>query len=541
MASKIIGRTAVGKNIYFGTAADLAALSGATNGDVFIEVDGTKYQFNGSSWSAISSAGMQWDSIGASKDLPFNQMLRIFGLDKITLAGHVALMLIGSSHVNRNFDSSSLAAQIILPMAGFLNWANWSIGAPFVFQHRGGVSGDLAASIFSRLSYIPASVEAVAIMSPFTNDLLAFSDASTANQIDAEYARLSTLLSNAVNSLNVSGKKVLLSTEFPNSAYSVGGSRAKLLFKLNTFTLSLVSPTVFVGDLFTSLWDATQPTGALYAAGMSPSDGTHVGNAGAFTAGTSASMQAAMRGLYSACTPNIDIYDGFQPVQILYGSFRSGTGGTAAVKTNGTGNLADGWRSINNAGTAVFTLDNTELYVPDTTNMVGPWVSKPTAPENFWQTFNISSAALNDNPRLRYVTLPANSSVDIHEGAFGGDQFFMEVEARITGATNLRDVMPNIGSFWTNGTTPADLAFMGTAGSSVSAGYGRSFSLTDAIPAASWRAAFRTPVMRLPENINGALAISILPEIDMIFAGAGAANISFAQPRVWHKAHGRIG
>lgn len=124
MASKVIGRTAVGKNIYYGTAADLAALSGAVNGDIFIEVDGTKYQFNGSAWSAISSVGMQWDSIGDMKDIQSADLLRLFGLDALK----------SDANGNPVYNLGVLQATLL------------QTGLPFVLQSSGSVGNNGALS-----------------------------------------------------------------------------------------------------------------------------------------------------------------------------------------------------------------------------------------------------------------------------------------------------------------------------------------------------------------------------------------------------------
>lgn len=445
--------------------------------------------------------------------------------------GHVSMILLGDSIMRRNLDDTLVT--MVLPMGGIMNWANWMLGSPFVVEHNSSVSGDMTNSTLSRISLIPDAVEAVGILVGI-NDLLSFSSASSQAQIDAKFTALSGSFLTSIKSLKNAGKKTLIMTIPPNAAFNTpSDARIQLLDRMNGFLMSQASRSVFIADIFSALWDSSQPTLRLFKANTS-ADGTHTNNNGSQIAGVVVKESARM--LFNDCKANRNIYEGFHPQQSLYANFRSGTGGTAPVKTNGTGNLADGWRSINNAGTATFTLDNTELYTPDAT-MVGPWPNAPIGPEEFWQTFNITSAVANDNPRLRTVTLPTNLLTQV-EGVFGGSEYFLEVEAWVSNAVNLRDVSLQAESFFTNGTSPADQAFQGSVSTVARAGSGTSAGLVDAIAASSYRVVYRTPRLRFPENINNVAGVSALASMNMIFTGNGSAVVKFARPRMWHKAQG---
>lgn len=449
--------------------------------------------------------------------------------------GHVSLMFMGDSIISRNFDTT--ASAMAVPISGMSNWSNWLIGSPFVFEHHCGVSGDLLNSVLSRLSYIPNDIEALAILAGI-NDIVAFSSGSSQSQIDTKYNSMVSSISSAISSAVNARKKIVLYTIPPNNAFnSSSDARIQLLDRVNAYIKSLASQYVFIADLFSAVWDSAQPTVRVFAANMS-SDGTHLTNNGGFVAGNA--CKDAFKSLYAACTPNRRIYEGFQPQQILYGSFRSGTGGTAPVKTAGTGNLADGWRTINNAGTATFTLDNTELYSVSS-EMVGPWVETPIGPENFWQEMNVTSAVANDNPRLRFVTLPSNSGNHI-EGVFGGSEFFYEIEVLVANAVNLREVNLLAEAFFTNGTSPVDQSAIGSVSITSKSGSGTSYSITDAITSSTgWRVVLRTSTLRIPENVNMVSGVSTLLSVNAIFTGNGSALIKFARPRAWHKSFGRFG
>lgn len=454
--------------------------------------------------------------------------------------GHVAVALLGDSHTRRNFDDSLIFFN--LPLCGIFNQTNWAIGAPFVIEQNLGVSGDVIANIMARISYISPSIQAVVLM-PGTNDVHNMSSAASQATIDSTFTAASTKVANGIAALLALGKKVQLCTILPHNDYNTpSDSRIQLLDRLNAYYATLAGPSVFVADTFTAAWDNTQPTLRLFKPGYT-SDNIHTNNNGGHNVGTNASCLTAARNLYNACVPNRNIYAGFQPQQILYGNFASGTNGTAPVKSNGTGNLADGWRSINNVGTAVFTMDNGTPYVPDTVNMLGPWLARPSVGD-FWQRYSVSSAVANDNPRLRYATQPASNMPSQVDGAFGGSEFFMEAEIMVDSAVNLREVQASISGYFNAGAAPADQPYQGSTYMRVSAGNGTAFSLADAPAAAAWRAVYRTPVLRIPENVlldNVTNFVKTLPMFDPVFAGAGSANIWFALPRVWHRPMSRFG
>ena len=100
----------------------------------------------------------------------------------------------------------------------------------------------------------------------------------------------------------------------------------------------------------------------------------------------SSKVMAATAAAYATCMPDYDLYNDFSLARQLYTGFRSGTNGDAAVKTAGTGTLGDGWRSINQAGTATFTLANTNAYTTSG-DYIGPWAEAPEGVDDYWQMF----------------------------------------------------------------------------------------------------------------------------------------------------------
>ena len=182
------------------------------------------------------------------------------------------------------------------------------------------------------------------------------------------------------------------------------------------------------------MWDSAQPTVRVASSGAMNADGTHPTSAGALMFGASA--KAALKAAFAQCYPDVNIYEGFHQQRILYNEFRRSTGGAAGTISAGSGTLADGWRCLQNAGTATFTVGATQAYSLSS-DYVGPAVA-PVANDSYWQIFNITSAAASDNPRLRS---PANSdissSLNIIEGIFGGSEFFMEIDVDISSPVHL--------------------------------------------------------------------------------------------------------
>ena len=452
------------------------------------------------------------------------------------IGSHVSACCIGDSITSRSRYSGTVSSSSAL---GIWNWANWMVGSPFVFRHNFGVSGDVTKSIMTRIAAIPSNVQVVFLMTG-TNDVYSMSAAAVQGTIDSTYTIVSGHIGAGVAALVASGKRVVIATIPPNNAYTPNtDSRIQLLDRLNAYIASLASGSVFVADCFTAFWDSAQPTLRVCKANTMHSDGTHPAAAGSMLAGKAA--MAATAAAYATCMPDYDLYNDFSLARQLYTGFRSGTNGDAAVKTAGTGTLGDGWRSINQAGTATFTLANTNAYTTSG-DYIGPWAEAPEGVDDYWQEFNITSATTSDNVRLR---LPASTSVQ-STGAYpdsimGGDLFFGEMDVWVKSAVNLTTAQLQVFLSHTQGTSPVDQPYTGT-------NYlrGDAASVTDSASsiyayAEGFRAVLRTPVIRAPENINTTVTQNLDYNFDMIFNGAGSALIWLGRPRLWIKRAGFLG
>lgn len=445
---------------------------------------------------------------------------------------HVSVTVLGDSIGNRNFSSGG-PVWTSSSAIGIWNCANWIVGAPFVLAQNLAYSGDKVLGIFSRVSSVLS--RCVFVMAG-TNDVLAMSASADAATIASNYSTISGRISAGVASLVAAGKVVVISTILPNNAFTPNtDSRITLLDQLNAFISTLaITGKVFIVDGFTALWDSTQPTVRVAKSGALNADGTHPTSAGALLFGAAA--KTAMRSAFSACVPDINIYAGFHQQRMLFNEFRRSTGGVAGTISAGSGTIADGWRCLQNAGTATFTVDATQAYSV-TSDYIGPVATKPVSIDTYWQVFNITAAAASDNPRLR---LPGNSDIistatPLLEAICAGSEVFMEMDVEITSPVNLTEVSIGYQVFFTVGTSPVDQAWAGTTYVLTSAGQGTdSSSAATAIPA-SVRYLLRTPVHRVPENINGTVAITALPYADMKFGGTGSAVVKFGSPRLWHK------
>jgi len=452
------------------------------------------------------------------------------------IGSHVSACCIGDSITSRARYSGTISSASGL---GIWNWANWMVGAPFVFRQNFGVSGDVTRSIMTRIAAIQSTIQVVFVMTA-TNDVYSMSAAAVQATIDSTYTTVSGYISAGVNALLAKGKRVVISTIIPNNAYSsASDSRIQLLDRLNAFITGLASSRVFVTDSFTAFWDSTQPTLRVCKTGTMHSDGTHPAAAGSMLAGKAA--MTALKAAYATCIPDVNLYDDYALLRQLYTGFRSGTNGDAAVKTAGTGALGDGWRSINQAGTATFTLSNTNPYTPSS-DFVGAWVGVPAGIDEYFQEFNITSAAASDNVRLR---LPASTSVQstgvYPDSIMGGDLLFAELDVWVKSATNLTTTQLQAYLNFTQGTSPADQPYMGTNYLRVDAA-----SVTDSASSVhafteGFRCVLRTPVIRAPENINTTVTQNLDYNFDMIFNGAGSALIWLGRPRLWVKRAGLSG
>lgn len=453
-------------------------------------------------------------------------MLVSHNSNRENIGTHVKLSIIGDSLTANTSFYGGISSNL---GAGFWNWANWMIGAPFEL-YKIGIPGARVKSIFSCIASIPANIQAVAIMAG-TNDVYGTSSSSTQEQIDAIFATVSADITSCINNLIAARKKILISTIPPCDAYSVStDARIQLLDRLNTFILSLESNTILVVDSFTAVWDSTLPTVRMFKSGCASADGIHITASGAMLIGVEAKDK--FKTLYNMCYNDIDIYSEYYNARSLYNSFRSGTGGNAPIKTHGTGTLADGWRSRNVTGTATFTLANTESY-SISSEYIGHSASVANDKEEYFQEVNISSASASDQIRLENSVQISNST-SFPELIVGGFRVFGELDVMILSPINLQSVTLNIVNFFTQGTSPVDMAYINGSYISVSAGESSGAGLSiHPMQAGNIRYMLRTPVLRSPENINSTLAQTLYFNIDTIFFGTGSAIIKFGRPRLY--------
>ncbi len=451
---------------------------------------------------------------------------------------HVSATCLGDSIASRNFLIAT--GGLGFSGCGIYQWCNAVIGAPFVLSTNLGVSGDLTRSIMTRAALIPRRDQIVFVHAG-TNDMLAVSSGASAETVSASIATWSGYLTAGINALRAAGKKVVISTIIPNNAMTLStDARISWLDQANTFINTLHDgSSVWVIDAFTPMWDETQPTLRKGKADALNSDGTHPTMAGCLRVATNATNKSRLAAAFNSCIPNVDIYDGFQPVRSLYGAFRSGTGGQAPVLTAGTGTLGDGWRTLNNAGTATFTLSNAEAYSLSS-DFVGPWAEAPMGIDEKFQAMTVTSAAASDNPYLRNpaATDLTNTTFDV----MGGNLTFAEIEIDVQSPVNLQHAELRYRKFFAAGTSPADQPFWiastevyGSCGLSTDHG-----STAYAVPT-GFRAVLRTPVVRLPENINTTTGQQGQIQVSVLFNGTGSASIRFARPRIWTQIAGRIG
>lgn len=451
---------------------------------------------------------------------------------------HVRMALLGDSITARATISGAPPVGVNASAVCVWHCANWMVGAPFVFAQNLAVSGDTAKGIMSRVPSVRHDIQCVAVMAG-TNDVINLSASANQAAIDAAYATVSGYIGSGVTALLNAGKVVIISTILPNNAFTPDtDSRIELLDLLNAYIATLAQPgRVFVVDGFASMWDSAQSTVRVAVTGALNADNTHPTSAGALLFGATA--KTAFKAAFAQCVPDINIYDGFHQQRILYNEFRRSTGGTAGTITAGSGTIADGWRCLQNAGTATFTVGATQVYTLSS-DYVGPSKGVPDAIDSYWQEFNITSAAASDNPRLRIPgSTDISSSLGVVEGVFGGSEYFIEMDVDISSPVNLTEVSIGADVTMTAGTSPADQPAYGTTYVRAAAGTGNdSSSAAKAIPA-NVRYLLRTPVQRVPENINGTVALAMLPYADIKFGGTGSATVKFGRPRLWHKPNSR--
>ncbi len=450
---------------------------------------------------------------------------------------HTMVALLGDSiTVRATLGSGTPPANSVSAIAPF-NWANWLLGAPFVFAQNLAVSGDITKGVMSRVSAVHPSIQCVFVMTG-TNDVNSMSAAANQATIDSTFTTVSGQIASGISALTAAGKKVVLCTIPPNNALTPNtDSRIQLLDRLNAYIATLASANVFISDVFTAMWDSTQATVRLAKTNYLNADGIHPTNLGAYYAGKATMTAAAQAYAYSS--PNVNLYQGFQFCRPLYSEFRRSTGGTAGTISAGSGTIADGWRCLQNAGTATFTVDATQSYTANAA-FIGSWAAQPISPDAYWQVFNVTAAAASDNPRLR---LPASTDLNqggnLQDGCFGGSEFFVEFEVVVSSPVNLQEVSVGVEGTFTVGTSPADQAYSGTTYIRYKAGTAGDSSSSAKAMDEGYRAVLRTGIVRIPENISTS-SVYVIPFVDMIFNGTGSATVSIGRPRIWHKTSGQL-
>lgn len=448
----------------------------------------------------------------------------------ISFASHAYAALIGDSLTVRNYANGGIVTSNT--GCGLWNWANGLIGAPFIFAKNYGVTGDVIKSIFSRAAAIPNNIGTVFVLAG-TNDVHAVSSSSTAAQVTAAFNTMSSNYLTGVNALLKAGKIVVLATIPPNNDYSSAtDARISLLDQMNAYIKSLASSTVFVADIFTALWDNSQPTLRLYKTGaVASTDNTHFGNLGAMLAGKTS--MAALTSAYTLSKKTATIYDSYDLCGLLYSGFRSGTGGTAASKGAGsTGTLADGWKTVM-TGTATAVLDNSTPYTVSA-NYVGPAQYGPTGIDEYFQTATLTASAANDALELRN-NWTFTSAATFPDSTLAGDEFFFEFDVDVASPVSLSDINAKGFVYFTVGTTPVDQAYAGTTYQSVTANVASDLSNTPSAYTESFRLIIRTPIMRVPENINSTATITVSTSLFAVFNAAGSAVVNIGRPRAWHR------
>lgn len=440
---------------------------------------------------------------------------------------HVKVTLLGDSITARTTNANNTPPQQVASAVAPWNWANAVLGAPFVFTQNLAVSGDQTKGIFSRIGSIDPSCSLVFVLAGI-NDILS-SVATT------------TIISNinsGILALINAGKKIVISTILPNNALT--GAQVTSLLTVNAYinTLSsLYTNIVWVVDGFAALGGNTS-TGATTPTNYMNSDNTHPTSAGAQAFGQHASTKAALTAAYNASTPNFAMYEGWQQALPLYNEFRRSTNGTTGLISAGSGTIADNWRCLQNAGTATFTVDATQSYVVPS-DFIGAATKFPVSQDSYYQSFTVSSAAANDNPRLRTVSALAASTAQ--DGIYAGALFFLEFELSVTNAIGLQEVSVGGEASFVAGTSPVDQPAYGVNYVRALAGSAKdSASAYVAVPA-DYHVLWRTPVMRIPENINTTTAVTFLPFVDIIFGASGSGIIKISKPRIYLKNLDRLG
>lgn len=410
------------------------------------------------------------------------------------------------------------------------NWANWLVGAPFDLDTIYGVSGALAADIFSRTWMIPPTINAVFVVAG-TNDVFGVSAVADAATRDAAVTALTGTIAAGLAVLRTAGKTIAIATIPPNNAYTAGDSRIDVLDRVNAYIATTVSLGLadYVMDLFASCWDSAAPTTRVYKTNHNSSaDGTHLSNLGAQAAGID--FIAGMQGMYrksSGASPWIDL--ALHPLQ-QYSTMRVISGVSSTISTGGSGtpatDMAGGWRSLRGAGTPTWVCSIVDRTTP--ANWVGP-MSLLGVGEKF-QKYVVTAGAAGDTVRTQLVSaIAANTSTGISYG----DTIACGADVLIESPSGLNQTMLQAIAYTTAGTSPADQPYGSSLTQYRTTGGINSGGLTDYAYSAGFRAYIRTRRVRIAENVNGTVAVTGQMFMDLVFNAAGSVTAYWGRPQFW--------
>jgi lysophospholipase L1-like esterase len=443
---------------------------------------------------------------------------------------HKNACLLGDSITLQHF--APVGGATIQGSQGFWNFGNWMIGAPFHFVQNLGVSGDVAANIFSRIWQIQSRIDTVFVLAG-TNDINSFSSASNSTQIAAEIDRLigtSGVFTLGLAKLKYTGKKVCIATIPPNNGWSTSAdARIQVLDAVNQWIMAskTAGRVNEVVDLFTACWDSSLSTTRVYKTNYS-SDGTHLTNLAGLAGGTAAI--SAMKNMY-AITESVSCrMDEMQNQLALIGQMRT-ISGVSSTMSYGSGTLASGWRSLNSgSGTPTLVLSNANNYSIGS-DYVGPFAQVVGVDEK-WQKLTITGAVAGSLIRLQ---LTGNLTENAVPGISYGDIYSGGVDVLIESCTALNYVQMSLETFITDGTSPVDQSYATSTNTVRSQAGVNSNAGTDYAYPSGWRGFLISEPVRIPENVNGTVAASAQYYINISFNGAGSAVVYISRPQFWRK------
>lgn len=413
---------------------------------------------------------------------------------------------------------------------GFWNWGNYFLGAPFDFRQNLGVSGDLAQNTFSRIWQINPDIDIV-FVSEGINDLLGFSSSSNSTQIADEITRLIGVFTQGLTDLKAMKKQVVICTIPPNAAFSSSSdARIQVLDAVNAWILGTVASGLSIAtvDLFTALWDSTQPTLRLFKTGYSY-DGTHLTNKGGLAGGLVCKPEMATA--YQYTRTKSTLYDGFNNQISQISQFRTVSGVTSTM-TYGSGVLASGWRSLN-SGSGTPTLVLSQVAYTANPDYIGP-NSLIAAQDEKWQKLAITNTVSGSTLRLQLAAGTALTN-NGQPGISAGDQIFATVEVMVENPVNLNEILLKCQCSFVSGTSPVDQSYSSSTTEVRSVAGISSNSQTDLAFESGWRGVFVTNPVRVPENISSTTPITAQIQLDAVFNGVGSADVYYARACYWRK------